>query len=201
MDAQGWDARYAAAEMVWSAEPNRFVAEEFGGLPPGRALDLAAGEGRNALWLAGLGWDVTAVDFSAAGVERGRRLAAERSLDVEFVVADVTAWTPPEDGFDAVVVAYLHLPPDEMAAVLGTAAAALRPGGVLVFVGHDRTNITDGVGGPQDPDVLHTPEKVTGALPGLTIQRAERVRRPVEVDGETRDAIDTLVRAVRSPLG
>ncbi|MFI6514143.1 class I SAM-dependent methyltransferase [Spirillospora sp. NPDC050679] len=201
MDAREWDARYGAAEMVWSVEPNRFVAEEFDGLAPGRALDLAAGEGRNALWLASLGWRVTAVDFSAVAVGRGRELAAERSLEVEFVVADVTEWTPPAGAFDAVLISYLHLPPGPMAAVLGGAAEALRPGGALVFVGHDRTNLTDGVGGPQDPDVLHTPEKVTGALPGLTVQRAERVRRPVEKDGATRDAIDTLVRAVRSPRG
>lgn len=106
-------------------------------------------------------------------------------------------WTPPAGVFDLVVIAYLHLP--EMDGVLGRAAEALAPGGVLVFVGHDRTNLVDGVGGPQDPDVLHTPSGVTAALPGLTVQRAERVKRAVEVDGEPRFAVDTLVRAVRPP--
>ncbi|MEV4256958.1 class I SAM-dependent methyltransferase [Spirillospora sp. NPDC049652] len=198
MDARGWDERYSGRDLVWSAGPNRFVAEECAGMPPGRALDLACGEGRNALWLAGLGWTVTAVDFSAVAVERARELAEARGVSVELLVEDVLAWEPPTGAFDLVVIAYLQLP--EMGAVLARASAALAPSGVLVFVGHDRTNLTDGVGGPQDPAVLHTPGAVAAALPGLTVQRAERVRRAVEVDGEERFAVDTLVRAVRPPF-
>ena len=76
MDSEAWDERYAATELVWSAEPNQFVAAECADLAPGRAVDLAAGEGRNAIWLAGRGWAVTAVDFSSVALERGRRLAA-----------------------------------------------------------------------------------------------------------------------------
>ncbi|MFC4908603.1 class I SAM-dependent methyltransferase [Actinomadura gamaensis] len=197
MDARGWDERYAGRELLWSAGPNRFVAEECADLVPGRALDLACGEGRNALWLAGLGWTVTAVDFSEVAVGRARELAERRGVTAELLVEDVTAWTPPKGAFDLVVIAYLHLP--EMGDVLRRAAEALAPGGVLVFVGHDRTNLSEGVGGPQDPAVLHTPSGVAAALPGLTVQRAERVRRAVEVDGEERDAVDTLVRAVRPP--
>jgi ubiquinone/menaquinone biosynthesis C-methylase UbiE len=75
VDSQEWDRRYAAAELVWTAEPNRFAVAELQDLPPGRALDVAAGEGRNAVWLASRGWQVTAVDFSAAGLDKGRRLA------------------------------------------------------------------------------------------------------------------------------
>ncbi|MFD0328131.1 methyltransferase domain-containing protein [Streptacidiphilus monticola] len=78
MDAEDWDRRYAAEELVWSAGPNRFVAEELAGLTPGRALDLAAGEGRNALWLAEQGWRVDAVDWSAVGLDKARRAAAAR---------------------------------------------------------------------------------------------------------------------------
>ncbi|MFL6133228.1 MAG: class I SAM-dependent methyltransferase, partial [Nocardioidaceae bacterium] len=72
MDARAWDERYAASELIWSATPNRFVEAELTSLPPGRAVDLAAGEGRNALWLADRGWHVTAVDFSLAGLDKGR---------------------------------------------------------------------------------------------------------------------------------
>ena len=87
MDAKAWDERYADSELVWSVEPNQFVAAECADLPPGRALDLAAGEGRNAIWLARRGWDVTAVDFSQAGLDKGRRLAGE--LAIEWVCGDV----------------------------------------------------------------------------------------------------------------
>jgi SAM-dependent methyltransferase len=197
MDAADWDRRYAGQDLLWSAEPNRFVAEELGGLPPGDALDLASGEGRNALWLAERGWAVTAVDFSPVAVERGRRLAEARSLRLDHVVADLASWSPAERAFDAVVIAYLHLPLETMRTVLARAAAALRPGGVLLVVGHDRTNIAEGVGGPRDPGILHTPARITGALPEMVVERAERVPRPVTVDGVTRSAVDTLVRAVR----
>ncbi len=90
MDADAWNARYDTAELVWSGEPNLFLPPEVADLEPGRALDLASGEGRNAVWLATQGWQVTAVDFSSVGAEKGARLAAERGVDVEFVVGDAT---------------------------------------------------------------------------------------------------------------
>src|SRR6476659_6259622 len=98
MDAGDWDARYADTELVWSVTPNQFVAAELADLPPGRALDLAAGEGRNAIWLASLGWQVTAVDFSAGATRRIRELADDRlgqeADRVSAVTADLMAWTP-----------------------------------------------------------------------------------------------------------
>ncbi|NJC73906.1 class I SAM-dependent methyltransferase [Planosporangium thailandense] len=199
MDSAAWDARYASApDLVWTGEPNRFAVEELAALPPGRALDLAAGEGRNAVWLAGRGWEVTAVDFSPVAVDKGRRLADARGVRVEWVTADLLGYAPPAAAFDAVLVAYLHLPAPDRAAVLARAAGALAPGGVLVVIGHDLTNLTDGIGGPQDPAILLSPEAVVATLPGLRIGRAERARRPVTTeDGRCVDAIDTVVTAVR----
>ncbi|MBC6463648.1 class I SAM-dependent methyltransferase, partial [Actinomadura sp. HBU206391] len=136
-------------------------------------------------------------DFSPVATERARRLAAARSVGLEAVVADVVSWAPSERSFDLVLVAYLHLPAEDMSAVLARAADALCPGGVLLVIGHDVTNLSEGVGGPQDPEILHSPDRVSGALPGLVVERAERVLRPVVVDGIPRDAVDTLVRAVR----
>ncbi|NUU20862.1 MAG: class I SAM-dependent methyltransferase [Streptomycetaceae bacterium] len=198
MDAKAWDERYAGTELVWSAEPNRFVAEQTADLPPGRALDLAAGEGRNAIWLAKRGWQVTAVDFSAAALAKAKLLADAQSVAVDWVTADLLTWKPPTDHYDLVLIAYLHLPPAEITTVLANAAAAVAPGGTFLLIGHDATNLTEGVGGPQDPEILHTPDKVTAALDNLTVERAERVRRPVTVEGEPREAIDTLVRATRA---
>jgi ubiquinone/menaquinone biosynthesis C-methylase UbiE len=112
MDAAGWDARYSKRELVWGSQPNRFVAAELTGLGPGRALDVACGEGRNAIWLASRGWNATGVDFSSTGIDRARQLAADAGVGerVEFVVGDVVAGPLPAGGFDAVVVAYLQLP-------------------------------------------------------------------------------------------
>ena len=104
MDARAWDERYAGAELVWSSRPNRFVEAEVAGLPPGLALDLAAGEGRNAIWLAEQGWQVTAVDFSSVGLDKGRRLLASheraRDLHVDWVHHDVLSFDPGPVGYD-----------------------------------------------------------------------------------------------------
>ncbi|RJQ80568.1 class I SAM-dependent methyltransferase [Pseudonocardiaceae bacterium YIM PH 21723] len=187
MDAATWDDRYAATDQLWSVTPNRFVEEQLAGLPPGRALDLACGEGRNAAWLADKGWQVTAVDFSAVAVDRGRTARP----GVDWQVADVLTYRP-QESFDLVLIVYLQLPEAELAQVLGTAARALSPGGTLLVVGHDRDNLEHGTGGPQDPAVLYTAAEITAALPGLRVLDARQVLRPVE----PRSAIDTLVRAV-----
>jgi SAM-dependent methyltransferase len=190
-----WDERYRDAEWVWSLTPNRFVAELLAGLPPGRALDLACGEGRNALWLAGRGWRVTAVDFSEVALNKGRMRAEMEGLEVDWTAADLTVYVPEPGAFDLVLIAYLHLLPHDRDTVLRRAADALAPGGRLFAIGHDVKNLTEGAGGPQDPNILYTPEKVTAPLTALRIERAERVTRPIE--GAPKPAIDTLVVAVR----
>ena len=197
VDAEAWDARYRDSELVWSRGPNQFVEAELAGTPPGRALDLAAGEGRNAIWLAERGWQVTAVDFSQAGLDKGRTLAGD--LHVEWVCADATTWTG-DGSYDVCVVAYLQLAGDERRAAVRGAFGSLRVGGTLLLVAHDSTNLTEGVGGPQDPDVLMTAEEVLGDLDGerFDVARAERVaRHVVQPDGGTRTAYDALVRLVR----
>ncbi len=198
VDHAGWDRRYETAELVWTAQANRFVVEETESLDAGRAIDLAAGEGRNAVWLAERGWRVTAVDFSAVGLAKAEKLAASRDVSIDCVTADLCDFRPAEAAYDLVLIAYLHLPAEELAEVLARAAAAVAPSGSLVIVGHDRTNPAEGYGGPQDLEVLYTPDEVAAALDGLAVVRAERVRRPVATDDGPREAIDTLVRAVRA---
>lgn len=200
MDRYAWDERYDAAELVWSAGPNQFlVAEmaEMAGVRPGRALDLACGEGRNAIWLAERGWSVTAVDFSTVALARAAELAAERRVTVDWVTADLGKYSPQPGRYDLVLIAYVHLPPEASTELFRGAAAAVAPGGTLVAVGHDRDNLARGYGGPRDPRVLYTPDGVAALLSGLTIRRAERVRRRTRTGDGDRDAIDTLVRAVR----
>jgi SAM-dependent methyltransferase len=194
---EDWDKRYAAVENLWAVKPNRFLVAEVGDLTPGRALDLACGEGQNAIWLATLGWDVTGVDYSEVAISKARTRADRDGVRVDFLVGDLVSYEPEAAAFDLVVVLYLHIPRDERRGVMERAAVALAPGGTFVFVGHDLTNLTDGVGGPSDPGLLCTPDEIAAELPGLEIEKAERVLR--DVTGEERDAIDALVRA-RRPL-
>ncbi len=197
MDRQAWDDRYAARDLVWGAEPNRFLVEETAGMAPGRALDLAAGQGRNAVWLAEQGFRVTGVDFSEVGLAKARELASARGVEVEWVAADLDSYEPEPGAFGLVTVLYLQLPEPELTPVLKRATAALAPGGTILVVSHDLTNLSEGAGGPRDPAVLATPESLATPLPTVWVQRAERVPRPTTVDGEERTAIDALVRARR----
>jgi SAM-dependent methyltransferase len=193
-----WNRRWAGEERVHaSTAPSRFVVAEVAGLRPGAALDLACGAGRNAVWLAGQGWRVTAVDFSAVALRMARGLEAERRVSVEWVEADVLAWMPPARAYDLVCVLYLQLPAAERRTALGRAAAAVRPGGTLLVLGHDLLNLTEGWGGPTQADVLFTPDDVVAEIGDLRIEKAERVRRTVDDLGAAREAIDALVRATR----
>jgi 2-polyprenyl-3-methyl-5-hydroxy-6-metoxy-1,4-benzoquinol methylase len=197
VNREHWDERYGTEELIWKAEPNRFLVEELDALPPGRALDVACGEGRNAVWLASKGWRVTGADFSRAGLAKAQRLATDRGVEVTWVEADVVEWRPPTASFDLVVVMYLHLLAEQRRQALAHAAAALAPGGVLLVVGHDTSNLLKGTGGPQDPAVLFGPDEIVQDLSGLQIERAEQVKRTVVTDAGEATAIDALVRAVR----
>ncbi|MBT8193481.1 MAG: class I SAM-dependent methyltransferase [Acidimicrobiia bacterium] len=198
MTSEQWDERYSAPRLVWSAAPNRFLVAEVEAMAPGRALDVACGEGRNAVWLATRGWNVTGADFSPVGIGKARQLAAEHDVDVTWEVVDITTRRWPDAAFDLVIVFYLHMPPDAIRSVLRHAQDALAPGGTLLVVGHALRNLTDGYGGPPTADGLYGPDDLVAGLDGLTIERAEEVLRPVEADGETHTAIDVLVRARRS---
>jgi SAM-dependent methyltransferase len=191
MDRDEWNERYAATPLLWNVDPDPFLGVELVGTTPGRALDLGAGEGRTALWLAERGWDVTAVDFSDVALDRGRRRVAEAGASgtVDWICADLRAYQPPAEPFDLVLVLFVHLPADERRRLLRAAAAVLAPGGTVLVVGYDSTHATDGEGGPRDPAILFSPEDIVADLDGLTVERAERLR--------VGDAVDAIVRASR----
>lgn len=189
MDADSWDERYREKPLVWSAAPNQFVAEDLAGFEPGTALDVACGEGRNAVWLAELGWDVTGVDFSAVALDKAAGMARDRGVEVEWVRADVTRWAPARR-YDLVLIAYVHLPGQAWTDLIARAAAWVAPEGHLYLVGHDVASV--GVNGPTDPDLLWDPEAAAAAVGDLEVLRAER---RVRILDEGREAVDTVVIA------
>ena len=201
MDAAAWDVRYATDELIWTAEPNRWLVEALADRPPGVALDLGAGEGRNALWLAGRGWDVTAVDFSGEAIRKGRAVQAAHAPEtiphVTWVHADLQGHVPEPRSSGAVVVMYIHFPAAQRRELVRAAAAAVAVGGLLLVVGHDSTNPTEGVGGPSDPAVLFTAADIVAdlaGLGGLEVRRAERRARPVG----SAMALDAVVEVYRT---
>lgn len=199
MHSRVWDERYAGTELVWTSEPNRFLVERAAGLAPGRALDLACGEGRNALWLAARGWRVTGVDFSKVGIDKAGALAQARGLQAAWVVGDLLEYAPDAAAFELVIVFYLQVTGSERTPIVRRAASAVAPGGTFLLVAHDSSNIEHGYGGPRRPAVLYTAQDVVGDLQGtgLEIEEAVRAERPVDTDGGPRVALDALVRASR----
>lgn len=216
MEAKDWDARYAAGRQ-WSVEPNRWVVAELAGAPTGRALDAACGEGRNAIWLAEQGWSVVGVDFSQVALERAAQVAAAaverrgQPLDLTWVCADVTADLAAAgvggEAFDLVLVSYVQLPSYQRLPLLRACAAALKPGGTLLVIAHDSTNLAQGWGGPQDPANLYTAADVESDLQDqiatgvLSIERSGRVAREVETEDGVKVAWDALFRARRRTMG
>lgn len=200
MDSKDWDERYAAVDLVWSATPNQWVEELVSPLPPGRALDVAAGEGRNAIWLVEQGWEVTAADYSAVAVDRAGRLAADRLGDragrFTAVVADATKAAPGGPAaYDLVLFSYLQLPRDEWRKALANGIDAAVPGGRIIVIAHALVNLTAGWGGPQEPAVLHDPDDVVALVSDLPVdvELSElRTRVVTKEDGE-HEALDTVV--------
>jgi SAM-dependent methyltransferase len=197
MGPREWNRRYAGRELLWTAQPNRFLVAEVADLAPGRALDLACGEGRNAVWLAEQGWRVTGVDFSEVALAKAGELAAARGVDASWVRADLLDYRPDRRACDLVVVLYLQVRAAERRQIVRAAAGAVAVGGTLLVVGHDSSNLEHGHGGPRDPSVLYTAADITGDLDGtgLEVERADLVRRPVDTPDGERTALDALVRA------
>lgn len=193
----GWDERHRTGDFEGEG-PNPTLVLGVAGLNPGTALELAAGSGTNAVWLAGQGWHTTAVDWSPVGLANGRAKAEAAGVEVEWLERDLFAWSPPVRSFDLVVIVYLHVPPDERAKIYPRAAAAVAPGGRLLVVGHDRLNATEGEGGPPDTVRLFTADEIARELlavdPTLVIERAEVVRRVPPPDRAPIDALLVLRR-------
>jgi SAM-dependent methyltransferase len=177
MNPSFWNERFAADEWVYGAAPNAFIADQAARLPEGAAvIELGAGEGRNAVFLAEQGFDVTALDYSAEGLRKTRTLADERGVSVDTIRADVMEWAP-ERTWDAVVIAFLHLPPEARPALHRRIRQILRPGGVLIAEWFRPEQVTEGYssGGPPRAEMMLTPDELRADFPEAGIQLLESV--------------------------
>ena len=200
-----WNERYSGTELVWSGTANTEFVRQVADLRPARALDLGSGEGRNAIWLAQQGWQVCAVDFSDAGISKARQLATKLSpekIEIEWVVSDACEFED-KAGFDLVAILYLHTTKAERDRWLPKAINMVRPGGAFIYIGHDPENITQGVGGPQIPELLPDASEFGEYLSEFDIVHAGVVRREVQTEtghgaeGPSDIALDCLVKAIR----
>ena len=202
-DEASWEERYGSSDRVWSGRPNAQLIAEASGLAPGTALDVGCGEGADAIWMASRGWRVTAVDFATTALRRAAAHAEADGADVaariDWVHADLRSWTPPE-GFDLVSAQYMHLPPVERRDLFTRLAAAVAPGGTLLIVGHDISDIEAGAHRPDMPEMFFTVDEVVGSLPPdrWEVVTAEARPRPGHVhEGQEITVHDAVLTARR----
>lgn len=189
-----WDDRYRDADRLWSPKPNALLADFTAGLAAGRAIDIGAGEGRNAIWLAKAGWNVTAVDVSEIGLARAAERAAEEGVELHRVVCDWREYRAPSR-FDLAVISFMHPHPGERASMFAHAGGMLVPGGHLFTVGVDLTEL--GQRGPRDAGRLYTPERLRRALEGFEVLRCETVAYQGESTEGPRPVVDSVAIARR----
>jgi len=196
--AEFWDRRYRDEKQLWAAGPNDLLLELVDGLAPGRALDIGAGEGRNALGLSKRGWRVTALDISRVALGRAAQRAAVEGLELDCVVGDWREYLP-GPRIDLAVISFMHPGPDERAVMFARAAEALVPGGHLFTVGVDLSE--HGRRGPSDADRLYTPERLREALAGLELARCESVAYQGQSTHGPRPVVDGVAVGRRPAAG
>lgn len=190
-----WNERYTREGAQLQREPNQLIVDVVSGLSGRTALDLACGRGRNAVWLARHGFEVTAIDVSSVAVAQAEQHAVEAGVTIDFQVTDLTTWDPEGRTWDVVVISYLQLPEASRRRAHAAAASALAPGGTLVLVAHHRDNLERGVGGPQYPEVLYHEDDLAQDFASLDVVRNEVVLRTVDREDLQGEAIDVILVA------
>ncbi len=199
MSSTFWDQRYAGDDLAYGEKPNDFLAQMVDRLPTaGRALDIGAGEGRNALFLASRGLDVLAVDQSEVGMQKAQRLARERGLKLRTRAIDLQEFDAADNSLDVISSIFVHLPTALRARVHGRIRAWLKPGGVFLLEAYAPDQLARGTGGPKDPALLASLQTILGELAGLEVEhQAALVRNVSEGQFHTGEASVVQVFARR----
>ena len=190
-----WDERYAVAEFVYGKEPNTFLAEHYLKLPKGKVLSLAEGEGRNAVFLAAQGYAVTAVDASLVGLDKGRQLAEELGVDVEWIHADLNDFDLGLQQWDGIVSIFCPVPSSIRQKLYQKLPQALKPGGVFLLEAYTPDQIGRGTGGGNSLDVMQTVISLIAELPGLTFNHLQELEREV-IEGIYHTGNGCVVQAI-----
>jgi SAM-dependent methyltransferase len=198
-----WDERYRSHPRLWSGNPNRYLVSEASGLKPGTALDVGCGEGADAIWLAGQGWEVTGVDISAVALDRAQEHAnaagPQIASQIRWLATDMLHWVPEADAYDLVTAQYVHVPPAVREDLFGRLAAAIRPGGSLLIVGHHPSDLESGIPRPNLPELFFTGDDLVKLVDGSweVVTNAAPGRETADPEGRTVTVHETVFRARR----
>ena len=190
-----WDERYSAEDYAYGTEPNTFLTANFARLPMGRVLSLAEGEGRNAVFLAQQGYEVTGVDGSQVGLAKAKALADSRGVAAHWVHADLADYELGKNGWDGIVSIFCPLPPAIRQALYRKVLAALKPGGVFLLEAYTPAQIQHGTGGGKSLEMMQTAASLRAELPGLDFVHLVELERDV-VEGVFHTGLGAVVQAI-----
>lgn len=195
-----WNERYGAPGYAYGTEPNDFLAAVATRIPPGRVLSLADGEGRNGVYLASLGYDVTSVDSSPVGLAKAQLLAAARGLQVTTIVADLADYVVAPDSWEGIVSIFCHLPPPLRRRIHEQVVRGLAPGGFYVLESYSAQQLGRGTGGPTSAELLPTLDALRAELAGLELLHAVEIERDIH-EGVHHDGPSAVVQVMaRKPV-
>ena len=206
LDAGFWNDRYRSSHRIWSGNPNPQLVCEIADLPPGRALDVGCGEGADAIWLAGRGWCVVAVDISDVALERAAQhahaTADTTSVRIEWLQADLLARPPEPQSFDLVSCQFMQVPPQPRAQLFSSLVRAVRPGGTLLVVGHHPSDMGTGVRRPPMRELFYTADDIAALLDDdwTVVVNDARPRPATTAEGVETTVHDAVLRAKRESL-
>lgn len=195
-----WDERYSENDYAYGTQPNDFLVSVAETLPRGKVLCLAGGEGRNAVWLAQRGFDVTVVDASRVGLDKALRLAGTRGVTIDVVTADLADYVIEPSAWDLIVSIFCHLPPSLRREVHRKVVAGLKPGGVFVLEGFTLAQLSLGTGGPSNPELMMDLETLKAELTGLRLSHAREMERHYE-EGPFHRGVSAVVQILGTTPG
>lgn len=190
-----WDERYSSEEYIYGKDPNEFLANAVGKIPKGRVLCVAEGEGRNAVFLAEQGYEVVAVDSSAVGLEKARKLAEERGVSIQTIVCDLAHFDIEPESWDGVVSIFAHVPPQVRKELHKKVVNGLRSGGVLILESYRPDQLKYKTGGPPSAEFMMTLEGLEQELKGLDFDYGVELDRDV-VEGKFHTGKGAVVQII-----
>ncbi|HEY5535729.1 MAG TPA: class I SAM-dependent methyltransferase [Ignavibacteria bacterium] len=188
-----WDKRYSDPEYVYGKQPNEYFSKVLDGLKPGKLLLPGEGEGRNAIYAAKKGWEVTAIDFSLQAKEKAIKFASENNVEIDYIVTSIENYSFPEREFDAAALIYAHFPPDIREKIHTSIAKSLRPGGTLIIEAFSKKQIYNNTGGPKELFLLYEIEELRNDFRDLIIEESQEFKIEL-TEGKYHKGIADIIR-------
>lgn len=197
---ENWNQRFASDEYIYGTQPNRYFEEKLSGLTPGKLLLPGEGEGRNAVFAALGGWQVTAMDLSDQAKLKAKKLAELNGVDFEYFVDDMSVFDFGEEKFDAAALIYAHMPPETRKTVHRRIVSSLKPGGYIIMEAFDIKQIGNTTGGPKTADLLYTVPMLHEDFEGLEIFQLEEIHDLNNQGTMHQGAADMIRLFARKPI-